>query len=147
MSFDDMLIQPGKPRRKAGIAGPVSRVDRAGTITGKMTRAEELRLQLADEIVRGVLPPGTSLDETDLAQRFNVSRTPVREALRQLTASGLVDSRAHRGAVVAQPSSIASPACSRRWPSSKRYVPVSPPNGCRPYSVTRWRPSTKSCGC
>jgi DNA-binding GntR family transcriptional regulator len=104
MSFDDMLIQPGKPRRKAGIAGPVSRVDRAGTITGKMTRAEELRLQLADEIVRGVLPPGTSLDETDLAQRFNVSRTPVREALRQLTASGLVDSRAHRGAVVAQPS-------------------------------------------
>jgi DNA-binding GntR family transcriptional regulator len=104
MSFDDMLIQPGKPRRKAGIAGPVSRVDRAGIITGKMTRAEELRLQLADEIVRGVLPPGTSLDETDLAQRFNVSRTPVREALRQLTASGLVDSRAHRGAVVAQPS-------------------------------------------
>ena len=104
MSFDDMLIQPGKSRRKAGIAGPVSRVDRAGTITGKMTRAEELRLQLADEIVRGVLPPGTSLDETDLAQRFNVSRTPVREALRQLTASGLVDSRAHRGAVVAQPS-------------------------------------------
>jgi len=99
MSFDDMLIQPGKPRRKAGIAGSVSRVDRAGTITGKMTRAEELRLQLADEIVRGVLPPGTSLDETDLAQRFNVSRTPVREALRQLTASGLVDSRAHRGAV------------------------------------------------
>jgi DNA-binding GntR family transcriptional regulator len=104
MSFDDMLIQPGNPRRKAGIAGSVSRVDRAGTITGKMTRAEELRLQLADEIVRGVLPPGTSLDETDLAQRFNVSRTPVREALRQLTASGLVDSRAHRGAVVAQPS-------------------------------------------
>lgn len=104
MSFDDMVIQPGKSRRKAGIAGPVSRVDRAGTITGKMTRAEELRLQLADEIVRGVLPPGTSLDETDLAQRFNVSRTPVREALRQLTASGLVNSRAHRGAVVAQPS-------------------------------------------
>lgn len=104
MTFDDMLIRPGKPGRKAGMTGPVSRVDRAGTSAGKMTRAEELRLQLADEIVRGVLPPGAPLDETELAQRFNVSRTPVREALRQLTASGLIESRAHRGAVVAQPS-------------------------------------------
>ncbi len=67
-----------------------------------MTRAEELRLQLADDIVRGTLPPGAALDETDIARRFNVSRTPVREALRQLAASGLVESRAHRGAVVAQ---------------------------------------------
>ena len=105
MSFDDVLVAPeaGKPRRKAG-AGPVSRVDRAGLVTGKVTRAEELRLQLADDIVRGVLPPGASLDETEIARRFEVSRTPVREALRQLAASGLVDSRAHRGAFVAQPS-------------------------------------------
>ena len=65
---------------------------------------KSLRLQLADEIVRGVLPPGAALDETDVARRFNVSRTPVREALRQLAASGLVDARAHRGAVVARPS-------------------------------------------
>jgi DNA-binding GntR family transcriptional regulator len=70
----------------------------------KITRAEELRLQLADEIVRGALAPGAPLDETDIARRFNVSRTPVREALRQLAASGLVDARAHRGAVVARPS-------------------------------------------
>ena len=92
MSIDDTLIQP--PRIRAA--------DRPGG--GKVTRAEELRLQLADDIVRGVLAPGTPLDETDLAVRFNVSRTPVREALRQLTASGLVESRAHRGAVVARPS-------------------------------------------
>ena len=68
------------------------------------TRAEELHRQLADEIVRGVLPPGSPLDETDVAQRFGVSRTPVREAIRQLAASGLVETRAHRGAVVALPS-------------------------------------------
>jgi len=82
----------------------VRRVDRASAQPDKITRAEELRLQLADEIVRGALAPGASLDETDIARRFNVSRTPVREALRQLVASGLVDARAHRGAVVARPS-------------------------------------------
>ena len=65
--------------------------------------AEELRLQLADEIVRGVLQPGMPLDETELANRFKVSRTPVREALRQLSASGLIDARAHRGSIVARP--------------------------------------------
>src|SRR5450759_3188162 len=82
----------------------VRRCDRASPYPSKITRAEELRLQLADEIVRGALPPGAALDETDIAKRFNVSRTPVREALRQLAASGLVDARAHRGAVVARPS-------------------------------------------
>jgi DNA-binding GntR family transcriptional regulator len=71
----------------------------------KITRAEELRLILADEIVSGQLEPGSALDETELARRFHVSRTPVREALRQLGASGLVDARAHRGAVVAHPDS------------------------------------------
>jgi len=84
-------------------AGAVRRVDRAPGPAGKITRAEELRLQLADDIVRGALPPGAPLDETDIARRFSVSRTPVREALRQLAASGLIETRAHRGAVVARP--------------------------------------------
>ena len=70
----------------------------------RKTRAEELRLQLADDIVRGALPPGAALDETTLARRFDVSRTPVREAIRLLVASGLVEVRAHRAAVVARPS-------------------------------------------
>jgi DNA-binding GntR family transcriptional regulator len=97
MSLDDLTTRvPARPA--------VRRVDRAGSNAYKVTRAEELRLQLADEIVRGVLAPGAALDETDLAQRFKVSRTPVREALRQLAASGLIDARAHRGAVVAWPS-------------------------------------------
>jgi DNA-binding GntR family transcriptional regulator len=103
MSLDD--LPTGAPQRPAREAEPVvRRVDRASPQQDKTTRAEELRLQLADEIVRGVLPPGAGLDETDIARRFNVSRTPVREALRQLVASGLVDARAHRGAVVARPS-------------------------------------------
>lgn len=75
---------------------------RAMTGGGK-TLAEGLRLQLSDEIVQGALAPGVALDETELAQRFQVSRTPVREAIRLLAASGLVEARAHRSAVVARP--------------------------------------------
>jgi DNA-binding GntR family transcriptional regulator len=71
---------------------------------GRRTLAEALRFQLADEIVRGTLSPGAALDEMELARRFRVSRTPVREAIRQLTASGLIEARAHRAAVVARPS-------------------------------------------
>jgi DNA-binding GntR family transcriptional regulator len=103
MSLDDLPARA--PQRQDPESGTVvPRIDRASPYPDKITRAEELRLQLADEIVRGVLPPGASLDETEIARRFNVSRTPVREALRQLAASGLVDARAHRGAVVARPS-------------------------------------------
>ena len=69
----------------------------------RRTRTEELRLRLSDDIVRGQLAPGAALDETELARRFSVSRTPVREAIRMLAASGLVEVRAHRGAVVARP--------------------------------------------
>ncbi len=100
MSLDD-LPAGSRPRPTEPV---VRRVDRAVPNPYKVTRAEELRLQLADEIVRGALPPGSALDETEIARRFKVSRTPVREALRQLAASGLIDARAHRGAVVARPS-------------------------------------------
>src|SRR5207245_11006201 len=93
---------PHRPATDDEPSGPL--VYRPPSSSQKVTRAEELRLQLADEIVRGVLRPGAPLDETDIARRFNVSRTPVREALRQLAASGLIDARAHRGAVVARPS-------------------------------------------
>jgi DNA-binding GntR family transcriptional regulator len=69
----------------------------------RRTRAEELRLQLADDIVQGTLAPGTVLDEIEVAHRFSVSRTPVREAIRMLAASGLVEMRAHHSAMVARP--------------------------------------------
>jgi DNA-binding GntR family transcriptional regulator len=66
------------------------------------TLAARLREQIADEIVRGALAPGAALEEVELAKRFDVSRTPVREAIRLLVASGLVEARPHRSAVVAQ---------------------------------------------
>jgi DNA-binding GntR family transcriptional regulator len=64
------------------------------------TRTEKLAAEVADEILTGGFPPGMRLDEQMLAERFTVSRTPVREALRQLVATGLIDMRPRRGAVV-----------------------------------------------
>ncbi|OYX13404.1 MAG: GntR family transcriptional regulator [Rhizobiales bacterium 32-66-8] len=59
-----------------------------------------LREALEEDIVAGHLLPGQRLDEVWLAERFQVSRTPIREALIQLAASGLVEIRPRRGAHV-----------------------------------------------
>ncbi|ESY89439.1 DNA-binding GntR family transcriptional regulator [Mesorhizobium sp. URHB0026] len=68
---------------------------RSGTTVDQMVRA------IGDRIVTGVLRPGEKLDEASLAARFEVSRTPVREALGHLSAMGLVERRPNRGAIVA----------------------------------------------
>lgn len=64
--------------------------------------SEHLSDQIEDRIATGQYPPGTRLDEAELAASFGVSRTPIREALIQLEATGLVEIRPRRGAVVAQ---------------------------------------------
>lgn len=56
---------------------------------------------LRDAIVAGELEGGFALRQDDLAAAFSVSRMPVREALRQLEAEGLIDFSPYRGAVVA----------------------------------------------
>ena len=56
--------------------------------------------RLRDDIWAGRLEPGLRLVEGDLTARFAVSRGPVREALRRLSADGLIEHRPHRGAVV-----------------------------------------------
>lgn len=61
--------------------------------------AEKVRVRLEQDILTFAIKPGEKLDETKLAELHGVSRTPVREALRQLSASGLVEMRPHRGAV------------------------------------------------
>lgn len=63
--------------------------------------AQDLRDRLEEEILSGQRPPGSRLDESKLAQHFGVSRTPVREALRELAAADLVVLRPRQGAVVA----------------------------------------------
>lgn len=66
----------------------------------RMLLSDRIRNVLTDEIASGSLPAGSALDEQQLADRFNASRTPVREALRQLSVSGLVDMRPRRGVIV-----------------------------------------------
>lgn len=68
--------------------------------------AEYVREALENAIVTGEFADGERLDETRLAKRFNVSRTPLREALHLLTASGLVEMIPRRGTFVRQPSII-----------------------------------------
>ena len=63
----------------------------------------KLRDEIENGIVTGTLAPGERLDEVQLANRFGVSRTPIREALMQLGAIGLVEIRPRRGAVVVDP--------------------------------------------
>jgi len=53
-------------------------------------------------IVEGAIGPGAKLNERELAERLHVSRTPLREALKLLTAEGLVEHLPNRGAQVAQ---------------------------------------------
>ena len=62
--------------------------------------SDRIRNALTDEIASGLLGAGFALDEQQLADRFGASRTPVREALRQLSANGLVETKPRRGVVV-----------------------------------------------
>lgn len=64
------------------------------------TLANRIRTSLADAITSGRIAPGSEIDEQDLAQRFGASRTPVREALRDLASAGLIIIKPRRGARV-----------------------------------------------
>jgi DNA-binding GntR family transcriptional regulator len=65
------------------------------------TLASIVQQKIVSDIAHGALPPGLRLEEEDLARRYHVSRTPVREALRQLSALGIVEMRHRQGVVVA----------------------------------------------
>lgn len=91
----------GRRRPKAaaanGAAPPRLLPDRGPPAGG---HASDIVSQIEDEILHGRLPPGSRLDERALAQRFGVSRTPVREAIHRLSASGLVNLGGRQGAQI-----------------------------------------------
>jgi DNA-binding GntR family transcriptional regulator len=89
-------MDPNNTEHPLGNGGETESRQRAGG------RAADIRATLQDEIESGKLPPGAGLDERALAARFNVSRTPVREALQQLAARGLVRIAPRQGVVVSR---------------------------------------------
>ncbi|NWN82453.1 MAG: GntR family transcriptional regulator [Halomonas sp.] len=68
----------------------------------KRSNAQRLRDALEDDIINGRRTPGERLDPEALCQEFGVSRTPVREAVQQLVASGLVTVSPKKGTFVAR---------------------------------------------
>ena len=79
-------------------------------MTLRETRLDGMSIQsrviaeMRERIISGELDPGTSLSEVALAEAFKVSRTPVREALKQLQTEGLVEVRPRVGTFVTTPS-------------------------------------------
>lgn len=71
---------------------------------GAPARDPQHRVQegIRRDIIGGVLPPGSRVTEAALAQKYGVSRVPVREALRALAAEGFVESRPFAGSRVAE---------------------------------------------
>ncbi|EJN08700.1 GntR family transcriptional regulator [Herbaspirillum sp. YR522] len=61
------------------------------------SRSDQLRDALEEMIVSGLLRPGTRVDEQALIQQFGVSRTPMREAIKALVATGLLEVRQRQG--------------------------------------------------
>ncbi len=88
--------EPGLQRNESSL----KHVDNEG-----ITQADRLADAIADSVLSGEFEPGLRLDESMLAERYGVSRTPVREALRQLAATGLIDVKPRRGAMVAKATS------------------------------------------
>ncbi|HEY7208321.1 MAG TPA: GntR family transcriptional regulator [Gaiellaceae bacterium] len=77
-----------------------------GTVQTEADRralVDQLAAALQARILSGEIASGTRLRQEALADEFGVSRTPVREALRKLQATGLIELRPHRGALVRHP--------------------------------------------
>jgi DNA-binding GntR family transcriptional regulator len=95
-----------------------------------LTKTEAALRSIRARIHSGDLAAGSHLQVKDLAQELGMSHTPVREALRVLSADGLVEIRTHRGAVVA----TATDRLAETWPlrallepeAVRRAVPLAP---------------------
>ncbi|MFM8575559.1 MAG: GntR family transcriptional regulator [Limnohabitans sp.] len=85
-------LKPSFSRIRMNPAAPIER----------LSLHEEVTHRLRDMIVQGQLVPGERIQEMVLAQQLKVSRTPIRDALKVLTAEGLVQLLPLRGAVVRQ---------------------------------------------
>lgn len=70
---------------------------------GGNTLVDDLAARIRAKIMSGEIPIGAPLRQAELAEEFGISRTPVREALRQLQTGGLIEVVPNRGAIVRVP--------------------------------------------
>jgi DNA-binding GntR family transcriptional regulator len=80
-----------------------SRPGRVIPAPGYVSKTDMVAALIREQIITGELPAGEQLRQRDLAQRFQVSQTPVREAMRRLESEGLVIGDTHRGFTVVEP--------------------------------------------
>ena len=73
------------------------------TTPGYASKTDLVAALIRELVITGELEPGEQLRQRDLAQRFGVSQTPVREAMRRLESEGLLVSDTHRGFTVTAP--------------------------------------------
>lgn len=90
-----------KASRKESRRRGVTALQRRGLRVPRTGLHEQAATRLRTLIVRGDLLPGEPLLEVDMSKALGISRTPLREAFKQLAAEGLVELRLNRGAVVA----------------------------------------------
>jgi DNA-binding GntR family transcriptional regulator len=91
-----------RPQKRMTTTAFRGEVKRAG-LGEQQTLVEKLTAAIQAEILEGRLRPGDRLEELVLSRKYDVSRTPIREALRQLASARLVEIRPRMGAVVASP--------------------------------------------
>jgi DNA-binding GntR family transcriptional regulator len=82
---------------------PLMSADPPAAHSGYVSKTDMVAALIRQLIITGELPAGGQLRQRDLARRFGVSQTPVREALRRLESEGLAVGDAHRGFTVVEP--------------------------------------------
>jgi DNA-binding GntR family transcriptional regulator len=86
-----------------GTPSPGSDTGRVIPGAGYVSKTDMVAALIREQIITGELTAGEQLRQRDLAQRFQVSQTPVREAMRRLESEGLVIGDTHRGFTVVEP--------------------------------------------
>lgn len=98
--MNDSTVVTTRSRTKRELVGDDSG-DRDAPITRRALHDEVVQ-RLRDMIVEGELMPGERVPEREVCERFGISRTPLREALRFLASEGLVDLQHNRGARISR---------------------------------------------
>ena len=105
---------------------------------------DEVAASLREEIFAGRLAPGSFVDEAALCAQLEISRTPLREALKVLTAEGLLRHEPRRGCFVAEVTSATWTRSSRSSRCSKAAAPSRPRAMPAMPTCRRWRRCTTS---